>query len=41
MKLLSVASALAAFSSAAEYTLSEARKARDVQLSINEDLCIF
>ena len=41
MKFLSAAGLLAALSFGKEVTTAEGRKARDVQLSINEDLCIF
>ena len=41
MKLLSAAGVLAALSFGRDVTTHEGRKARDVQLSINEDLCLF
>lgn len=41
MKLASTACAIAALAFGKDVTTADGRKARDVQLSINEDLCIF
>ncbi len=41
MKLTSALAAVAGMALGREVTTADGRKARDVQLSINEDLCIF